>query len=133
MVMNIQVLIPQRTICRTVADEVVLPGLVGQIGVLNGHATLVTSLATGLLRIRVDQKWTPILVCGGLAEIDRDVVTVLAIDGEDLSSVDMATAQNNLQKASLDLESADSETAQLEASADIKKASATIEALQSLT
>jgi F-type H+-transporting ATPase subunit epsilon len=133
MVMNIQVLIPQRTICRTVADEVVLPGLVGQIGVLNGHATLVTSLATGLLRIRVDQKWTPILVCGGLAEIDRDVVTVLAIDGEDLSSVDMATAQNNLQKANLDLESADSETAQLEASADIKKASATIEALQSLT
>ena len=132
MVMNIQVLIPQRTICRTVADEVVLPGLVGQIGVLNGHATLVTSLATGLLRIRVDQKWTPILVCGGLAEIDRDVVTVLAIDGEDLSSVDMATAQNNLQKANLDLESADNETAQLEASADIKKASATIEALQSL-
>ena len=132
MVMNIQVLIPQRTICRTVADEVVLPGLVGQIGVLNGHATLVTSLATGLLRIRVDQKWTPILVCGGLAEIDRDVVTVLAIDGEDLSSVDMATAQNNLQKANLDLESADNETDQLEASADIKKASATIEALQSL-
>ena len=57
----------------------------------------------------------------------------MAIDGEDLSSVDMATAQNNLQKANLDLESADSETAQLEASADIKKASATIEALQSLT
>ena len=35
MVMNIQVLIPQRTICRTVADEVVLPGLLGQIGILN--------------------------------------------------------------------------------------------------
>jgi len=51
MVMNIQVLIPQRTICRTVADEVVLPGLIGQIGILNGHATLVTSLATGLLKL----------------------------------------------------------------------------------
>jgi F-type H+-transporting ATPase subunit epsilon len=133
MVMNIQVLIPQRTICRTVADEVVLPGLLGRIGILNGHATLVTSLQTGLLRIRVDQNWTPILVCGGLAEIDRDVVTVLAIDGEDLSSIDMATAQNNLQKANLALESADNETAQLEASADIKKASAIIGALQSLT
>lgn len=128
--MNIQVLIPQRTICRTVADEVVLPGLIGQIGILNGHATLVTSLATGLLRIRVDQKWTPILVCGGLAEIDRNVVTVLAIDGEDLSSVDIATVQNKLQKANLDLESADNETAQLEASADIEKASATIKALE---
>jgi len=78
----------------------------------------------------VDQKWTPILVCGGLAEIDRNVVTVLAIDGEDLSSVDIATVQNKLQKANLDLESADNETAQLEASADIEKASATIKALE---
>lgn len=130
MVMNIQVLIPQRTICRTVADEVVLPGLLGQIGILNGHATLVTSLATGLLRVRVDQKWTPILVCGGLAEIDRNVVTVLAIDGEDLSSIDMATAQNNLQKANMDLESADTEMTQLAASANIQKASAIIDALK---
>ena len=77
MVLNIQVLTPQRTVCRTTADEVILPGLLGKIGVLNGHATLVTMLDTGLLRIKLDQKWTIILLYGGVVEIDKDVVTVL--------------------------------------------------------
>ena len=37
MVLNIRVLTPDRVICSTTADEVVLPGLTGQVGVLNGH------------------------------------------------------------------------------------------------
>ena len=34
MVMNIRVLTPDRVICSTTADEVVLPGLTGQVGAL---------------------------------------------------------------------------------------------------
>jgi F0F1-type ATP synthase epsilon subunit len=49
MVMNIRVLTPDRVICSTAADEVVLPGLTGQVGVLDGHAALITALDTGLL------------------------------------------------------------------------------------
>ncbi len=37
MVMNIRVLTPDRVICSTTADEVILPGLTGQVGVLDGH------------------------------------------------------------------------------------------------
>jgi F0F1-type ATP synthase epsilon subunit len=33
MVMNIRVLTPDRVICSTTADEIVLPGLTGQVGV----------------------------------------------------------------------------------------------------
>ena len=72
MVMNIRVLTPDRVICSTTADEVVLPGLTGQVGVLDGHAALITALDTGLLRIKLNEKWTPIILCGGLAEIDRN-------------------------------------------------------------
>ena len=61
MVMNIRVLTPDRVICSTTADEVVLPGLTGQVGVLDGHAALITALDTGLLRIKLDEKWTPII------------------------------------------------------------------------
>ena len=42
MVMNIRVLTPDRVICSTTADEVVLPGLTGQVGLLDGHAALIT-------------------------------------------------------------------------------------------
>ena len=55
MVMNIRVLTPDRVICSTTADEVILPGLTGQVGVLDGHATLITALDTGLLRI--NRRW----------------------------------------------------------------------------
>ena len=84
MVMNIRVLTPNRVICSTTADEVILPGLTGLVGILDGHAALITALDTGLLRIKLNEKWTPIILCGGLAEIDRNRVTVLVNDVEEL-------------------------------------------------
>ena len=87
MVMNIRVLTPDRVICSTAADEVILPGLTGQVGVLDGHAALITALDTGLLRIKLDETWTPIILCGGLAEIDQNRVTVLVNDVEEFKDI----------------------------------------------
>jgi len=98
MVMNIRVLTPDRVICSTTADEVILPGLTGQVGVLDGHATLITALDTGLLRIKLAEKWTPIILCGGLAEIDQNRVTVLVNDVEELVSVELNDATKELEK-----------------------------------
>jgi len=104
MVMNIRVLTPDRVICSTTADEVVLPGLTGQVGVLDGHAALITALDTGLLRIKLDEKWTPIILCGGLAEIDRNRVTVLVNDVEELIDIELSNATQELEKATLAVE-----------------------------
>jgi F-type H+-transporting ATPase subunit epsilon len=46
--------LPDRVICSTTADEIVPPGLTGQVGVLDGHA-LITALDTGLLRIKLNE------------------------------------------------------------------------------
>ena len=62
MVMNIRVLTPTRVICSTSADEVILPGLNGLVGVLDGHATLVTALETGLFYVVVLQKLIEIVL-----------------------------------------------------------------------
>jgi F-type H+-transporting ATPase subunit epsilon len=93
MVMNIRVLTPDRVICSTTADEIVLPGLTGQVGVLDGHAALITALDTGLLRIKLNEKWTPIILCGGL--IDRNRVTVLVNDVEELTNIELSEATKN--------------------------------------
>lgn len=129
MVMNIRVLTPDRIICSTTADEVVLPGVTGQIGVLDGHASLITALDTGLLRIKLDQKWTPIILCGGLAEIDRNQVTVLVNDVEELVSLELSEVTAELQKATLAVENAETSKARLEATLDLKKAAARLEAV----
>jgi F-type H+-transporting ATPase subunit epsilon len=129
MVMNIRVLTPDRIICSTTADEVVLPGVTGQIGVLEGHASLITALDTGLLRIKLDQKWTPIILCGGLAEIDRNQVTVLVNDVEEITSLDLNEVNEKLKVAKLDVENAETSKIRLEAILELKKAAARLEAV----
>ena len=60
--LDVRVLTPNRVICSTFAQEVILPGLTGLVGVLEGHATLITALDIGILRIKSDQTWTPIIL-----------------------------------------------------------------------
>jgi len=133
MVMKIRVLTPDRVICSTTADEVVLPGLTGQVGVLEGHASLITALDTGLLRIKLNDKWTPIILCGGLAEIDGNQVTVLVNDVEELTNVELSEATQKLEKATLSVESAESSKGRLDASVELKKATARLEAINYLS
>ena len=133
MAMNIRVLTPDRVICSTTADEVVLPGLTGQIGVLDGHASLITALDTGLLRIKLDNKWTPIILCGGLAEIDQNRVTVLVNDVEELMSLELTEVTKELEKATLAVEQAETSKARLDASLELKKATARVEAVSYLS
>jgi len=133
MVIDIKVLTPDRVICTTIGDAVVLPGLTGQIGVLDGHVALVASLDTGLLRIKLDQKWTPIIVCGGLVEVCNDTVTVLVNDVEELFSVDLNEATNELKRATAAIESMENSKDRIEASIELKKALARVDAVDYLT
>ena len=80
MIMSIDIQIPCKSKYTMTADEVILPGVDGQIGILSGHAPLVTVLDTGLMRVKLNEKWTPVILCGGLAEIKKDKIQVLAND-----------------------------------------------------
>lgn len=133
MVINIRVLTPDRVICSTTADEVVLPGLTGQVGVLEGHAALITALDTGLLRIKANEKWTPIILCGGLAEIDQNQVTVLVNDVEELTKIELNEATKELEKATLKVETAETSKSRLDACVELKKATARLEAINYLS
>ena len=131
--MNIRVLTPDRIICSTAADEIVLPGLTGQVGVLDDHAALITALDTGLLRIKSNEKWTPIILCGGLAEIDQNQVTVLVNDVEELNKIELSEATKDLEKATLAVENAETSKSRLDASVELKKATARLEAINYLS
>lgn len=133
MVMNIRVLTPDRIICSTTANEIVLPGLTGQVGVLDDHAALITALDTGLLRIKSNEKWTPIILCGGLAEIDQNQVTVLVNDVEELNKIELSEATKDLEKATLAVENAETSKSRLDASVELKKATARLEAINYLS
>ena len=92
-----------------------------------------SALDTGLLRIKLNEKWTPIILCGGLAEIDRNRVTVLVNDVEELMDVELNEATQELEKATVAVEEAETSKARLDASVELKKATARLEALNYLS
>ena len=101
MAMNIRVITPTRTVCSTEAEEILIPSLTGKIGILEGHISLVTALDIGLLKIRMGTKWTPILLLGGVAQIDQDLITVLVPEVQELNGVNLSEANKELEQSTL--------------------------------
>ena len=76
---DLSILTPERTVFEGVVEYVQVPGSEGYLGVLAGHAALVTELASGTLTVREpggdDRQWQ---VSGGFFEVADDHATVLA-------------------------------------------------------
>lgn len=128
MILNVRLLTPDRILCSTVAEEVILPGLDGQIGILGYHATMVTVLDVGLLKIKIEGSWTPFLLSDGIAEIDKNRVTVLANNVDEISADLVESAKEDLQQATADLENATTTKERIDAVQRIKRYSALVEA-----
>ena len=128
MAINIRVITPDRIVCSTTAEEIILPSTTGQLGILDGHAPLITALDIGVLRIKMDQKWTPMILFGGFAEVDQDQITILVNDVEEAASLKLNEVTIALEEATLAVEQAKTNREKIEASQNLKKASARVQA-----
>jgi F-type H+-transporting ATPase subunit epsilon len=80
-------------------DIVVLPGAAGEMGILPHHAPLLTTLKFGLIKVRQQGEEQIFTVSGGVAEIQPDVVTVLADAAENIEEIDLSRAEQARQRA----------------------------------
>src|SRR5260221_13349156 len=89
------VVMPERQLVREGVVEVTMPGLDGQLGILPGHAPLMTELGIGELSYRTGTWSQPVVlaVISGLAEVLGDRVTVLAETAERAEEIDLARAE----------------------------------------
>jgi len=85
MSIKIKVISPEKIIWDTESEQVVLPSITGGLGILTNHAPLVTVLQTGLLKKRETNSWTPLIIWGGVAQIENNEITVLANGVEEFS------------------------------------------------
>jgi F-type H+-transporting ATPase subunit epsilon len=69
---------PERVLFSGDVDQVDLPGAEGDMGILAGHAPLVTSLRPGIVTIYNGGAREPIVVVGGFAEVSSAGLTILA-------------------------------------------------------
>jgi F-type H+-transporting ATPase subunit epsilon len=103
------VVTPERQLARESIVEITLPGLEGELGILPGHAPLITELGIGELNYRTagSTGFHSIAVIRGFAEVLQDRVTVLAETAERAQDIDVARAEKAKERAEKRLASHD--------------------------
>jgi len=104
------VVTPERQLLRETVVEVEIPGLEGELGILPGHAPLMTELGIGELSYRTSTSSQPVMlaVIRGFAEVLPDRVTVLAETAERAEEIDLKRAEEAKARAEKRLAAGDS-------------------------
>jgi len=90
MALHFELASPEQLLRSDDVDQVDVPGVEGDFGVLAGHAPLVAMLRPGILTVHRGGEKQQIVVLGGFAEVGPGGLTVLA---------DVATAMEDLDRA----------------------------------
>jgi F-type H+-transporting ATPase subunit epsilon len=84
-------------------DQVDLPGSEGDLGVLPGHAPLVTTLRPGIVTIIREGVREPVVVVGGFAEVGPGGLTVLADRAVARADFDLESLASDIKDAEEDV------------------------------
>jgi F-type H+-transporting ATPase subunit epsilon len=107
---HLEIVTPERRVVSDVAQEMQLPGKNGYLGILPGHAPLITELAVGEISYRNVEVSNHLAVAWGFAEVLPDKVTILAETAERAEEIDVERAQKARDRAESRLKSADPDT-----------------------
>ena len=97
--LNVRIITPEKVFLTSETEQVVLPSITGGLGILAGHAPLVTILEAGVLRYKNNGAWTPTVLYGGFAEVENNQVTVLVNGAEEVAS---SSSLEEVEKALVD-------------------------------
>jgi F-type H+-transporting ATPase subunit epsilon len=122
MVLQVKIIAPDRIVWETTADEVILPTNTGQMGVLTNHTTLLTALEIGVMQVRTNTTWVPVVVMAGFALVENNTLTVIINEAEKADSINLIEAEQQVKAAEIELEKADSKKLQIEATVNVKRA-----------
>jgi F-type H+-transporting ATPase subunit epsilon len=99
MTIRCEIVSQDRTVFQGDVDIVVLPGAAGEMGILPHHAPVLTILKYGVIKIRRDGKEELFAVAGGMAEVQPDIVTILADAVENIEDIDITRAKAAKKRA----------------------------------
>lgn len=105
-----EIVTPEKLVARDVAEEMQIPGKNGYLGILPGHAPLITELGVGEISYRINGYTHRLAVAWGFAEVLPDRVTILAETAERAEEIDVNRAEQAKQRAEQRLRSGNTET-----------------------
>jgi F-type H+-transporting ATPase subunit epsilon len=100
---QLEIVTPERLVVNDTADDVQIPGRSGYLGILPGHAPLITELAVGEIAYRRAGQIKRLAVAWGFAEVLSEKVTILAETAEKAEEIDVSRAQAAKQRAEEEL------------------------------
>jgi F-type H+-transporting ATPase subunit epsilon len=100
---ELEVVTPERHVLTETVQSVELPGRDGYLGILPGHAPLITELGIGILTYRKGTEMRYLTVMDGYAEVLPDRVIVLAEISERAEEIDVARAREAAGRAQAEL------------------------------
>lgn len=129
MSLNVRVITPDKVVWDANAEEIILPSSTGQLGILNNHAPLLTALDIGVMRLKVDDNWISIVLMEGFAEVENNKVTILSNGAEEGASIERTAAQAELEKVTLLVDQVTTKKEKIEATIELRKAKARLQAV----
>jgi F-type H+-transporting ATPase subunit epsilon len=106
---QLEIVTPDKLVVKDRAEEMQIPGKNGYLGILPGHAPLITELSVGHITYRKGSETRYLCVAWGFAEVLPDKVTILAETAERGEDVDCARAEKAKERAEKRLASGDPE------------------------
>src|SRR5262245_6157174 len=107
--LQLEIVTPERLVVRDVADGVQIPSKNGYLGILPGHAPLITELGVGVISYRKGGVAKHLAVAWGFAEVLPDKVTILAETAEQAHEINVERAQRARREAEQTLATANAE------------------------
>ena len=96
---ELELVTPERQLAKEQVEEVQIPGKNGYLGVLPGHAPLITELAVGEIAYKSAGQTRRLAVAWGFAEVLPEKVTILAETAEKVEEIDIPRAEAAKQRA----------------------------------
>jgi F-type H+-transporting ATPase subunit epsilon len=124
---QLEIVTPEKMVVRDVAEEAQIPGKNGYLGILPGHAPLISELAVGEITYRNGNTTHRLAVAWGFAEVLPDKVTILAETAERATEIDVSRAQAAKEHAEADLAKAATEEDFQRVTADLRRAETRLE------
>ena len=128
MTMHLDVVSAEESLFSGVVEEVLAPGVMGELGIMARHSQLITTLKAGELRYKTKDGEASLFVAGGIMEVQPSIVTVLADTAVRAEDLDEKAAQEAQKRAKDALEGKDPEDMDYDAiKAELDAATAQIE------
>ncbi|MCF6324676.1 MAG: F0F1 ATP synthase subunit epsilon [Gammaproteobacteria bacterium] len=132
MTIHVDIVSAESEIFSGTAEMVFAPAVMGEVGVLPGHAPLLTQLKPGEVRVKNGDSEESFYVSGGMLEVQPHVITVLSDTALRAKDIDEAAALEAKQKAEDALQDKTSEFEYAKAQSELAEAVAQLQAIKKL-